>query len=1230
MKIVTEKYRKLRPEFELLTDELVVSQAWKKTHGYMRAHNWYADTLALDISALDIEKNSENWAQGIANPRSKLFLLELIPAAKSEPWILNQKSGWIPGNPESERKENLPIRPLAHLTVRDQTWATTLMMCLADAVETIQGNCAVDNAHIAQKNKVYSYGNRLVCDWKNEDAWFRWGNGETYRKFFTDYQNFLQRPVEIGRSIANSLSDIDHVFIVNLDISKFYDNIDRQELLNRLTKISVDYKNNEKNVKFWRSAQKIIDWKWSVEAKKTAKKLNLSLGNGLPQGLVASGFFANAYMVEFDRKIGSIIGEAITDLSGIVLHDYCRYVDDLRLVVSINNVGVDNILEEFNKFINDKLELFSGEGMKVNERKTKITSLSDLDNRGSLSGKLKLLQSELSGPADRDILENATAVLEGLLTSQPDDIPETTDAKDDKELFRVVKFDHDIRLDTLKRFAANRLESVIQSKRKLTFFDDNNPDVEKLADNESELLAKKLIRAWMQDPSLGLVLRKAIEIFPSPVIIEPVIEAIYRRTSFSGQGGSSISAAMMDYLLADLFRCCVDFGGYFQRVDYPKSSAPEELLDIVSMYAQRTVALSNSPEFVQRQALLLLAAQRKPILVKNPEKSIQNSLHAILAGSPPPFNRQRIALFEVASQITGRSDAFAMLLLDNIKDIKIDARYEVLESIAKRGGEFWFSVWGRLAKSVSERILIKRLDWAAPVVSSDLKSKSQKLSKVIASDQNGFVHEIALIKLALGLISLAEKDPDLLPLSPRNISVSQMGETNAWNELWLPEVIGIECKANQKLEISDPRFAVPSWVDRLNLDHLIVYWVGSILRASAVGGSDFTGNAWKGKTVAGYKGLKTGWYKRRMGMMHASEVLVGNYATVSGWFSELLMKCLQWPGFESTFLQNNDISQMDGIHSLKKILIDRKGILEGLYCATLRLPTLVTTVDRSSLAHRKLFRIVVVQQLLPKDHDFSLSDPTLSLPRARSENRAHLANICQLTYKTLCTKLDADGDKFLAGADLIVFPEVAVHPDDQDLIKRLADKTKAIVFAGLVFTENNEKIVNIARWFIPDIRKSGRQWIIRDQGKKNMTAGEKLLGITGHRPCQHIIQIVGMSEGPMSMSGAICYDATDLKLAVDLKDKTDMFVVCAHNRDVNTFDTMAAALNYHMYQHVVVVNKGEYGGSTIQAPYKEHFDRLVSHAHGVDQISIHVADLDLAAFRREHKKYKAVKTKPAW
>lgn len=135
--------------------------------------------------------------------------------------------------------------------------------------------------------------------------------------------------------------------------------------------------------------------------------------------------------------------------------------------------------------------------------------------------------------------------------------------------------------------------------------------------------------------------------------------------------------------------------------------------------------------------------------------------------------------------------------------------------------------------------------------------------------------------------------------------------------LWLPDV-KLECSHTAKQSTDDPRFAVPMWLDSDNDEHVITYWMGTILRAAVVGGNDFTGNRWKTGKVVSYKGLRTGWYKRRMGMMHSAEALVGNYATVSNWFSELLMKCLQWPGFESTFLQCDDISAIDSLDVLKK------------------------------------------------------------------------------------------------------------------------------------------------------------------------------------------------------------------------------------------------------------------------------------------------------------------------
>ena len=59
MRLINEKYRALKPTLEYLTDEVIIAQAWKKTHGYIRSFNWYADTLELDTSALCIEENAK-------------------------------------------------------------------------------------------------------------------------------------------------------------------------------------------------------------------------------------------------------------------------------------------------------------------------------------------------------------------------------------------------------------------------------------------------------------------------------------------------------------------------------------------------------------------------------------------------------------------------------------------------------------------------------------------------------------------------------------------------------------------------------------------------------------------------------------------------------------------------------------------------------------------------------------------------------------------------------------------------------------------------------------------------------------------------------------------------------------------------------------------------------------------------------------------------------------------
>lgn len=106
------------------------------------------------------------------------------------------------------------------------------------------------------------------------------------------------------------------------------------------------------------------------------------------------------------------------------------------------------------------------------------------------------------------------------------------------------------------------------------------------------------------------------------------------------------------------------------------------------------------------------------------------------------------------------------------------------------------------------------------------------------------------------------------------------------------------------------------------------------------------------------------------------------------------------------------------------------------------------------------------------------------------------------------------------------------------------------------------------------------------------------------------------------MTSSICYDATDIALAADLRHISDLFVVPALNKDVGTYDNMAAALHYHMFQHVVVANSGEFGGSSGHAPFDDRHARTIFHTHGREQVAISFFEIDFDLYKVGHDKLK--------
>jgi hypothetical protein len=213
--------------------------------------------------------------------------------------------------------------------------------------------------------------------------------------------------------------------------------------------------------------------------------------------------------------------------------------------------------------------------------------------------------------------------------------------------------------------------------------------------------------------------------------------------------------------------------------------------------------------------------------------------------------------------------------------------------------------------------------------------------------------------------------------------------------------------------------------------------------------------------------------------------------------------------------------------------------------------------------------------------------------------------------------------------DWLILPELAVHPRDVHThLIPFARAHKTIVLAGLAYqaVATGKPLVNSAVWIVPQRTPTGGiEVITRRQGKEHLAPLEQAFNgeVRSFRPCQWILEYQWSRDPharPLRLTASICYDATDLCLASDLRGESDVFAIPALNKDTVTFDQMALALHYHMFQLVIVANSGEFGGSNAYVPYRDAFAKQVFHLHGQPQASIAFFEIeDVAAYlERNH------------
>ena len=407
--------------------------------------------------------------------------------------------------------------------------------------------------------------------------------------------------------------------------------------------------------------------------------------------------------------------------------------------------------------------------------------------------------------------------------------------------------------------------------------------------------------------------------------------------------------------------------------------------------------------------------------------------------------------------------------------------------------------------------------------------------------------------------------------------------------------------------------------------------LGFLLRFILSGQPDFTRPvrraSWK-ETESAYRQAESHWYQRLYGLYSGQPAFGDDWVPITDWVEGFLLALLRWPGCRAP----DGFGWVEqGIEEARTQIRGRIADLEQLRGNATRALILPLLAKRPTATNAmRPLRACVVQTAIPAVDDFHHTDLALNGQAIRRKHRNHLSAALAAVERMLALRATHTGSE--GRLDWLILPELAVHPKDvRTHLVPFARTHRAMILTGLTYEEilAGQPLVNSALWVIPEWSDAyGLQIKTRRQGKVHLAPNEQAFNgggahvLQGFRPCQWLIGYPWSSaEGtrPVWLTAAVCYDATDLGLAADLRDVSDILAIPAFNKDVKTFDQMALALHYHMFQLVVVANNGQYGGSNAYWPRSDAHVGQVFHTHGQPQASIAFLEIDdIGAFLERH------------
>lgn len=924
----------LSPIIEDLMCIDTIGLAQKKANNFIRKNNWFYNAIELDKSNVLGQKQINDWIVNLKRKNFTTKKVNLVPAPKNSQWSYKGNK-WEP-------LEKVNLRILADVGYRDQTFGIAVLMTLANMVETLQGPSFLPGIE-AKKYGVKSYGNRLLCHWFKESetykANFSLGSSQIYKKYFDDFEKFIERPITICDLNVSLGINAEDLVILSFDIKDFFNNINIRILIKKINNLIDKHREMKTdNSSYLSTVEKILTFE--VDLKNTDNKKILDIEKnyilGLPQGYAASGFLSNVYMLDFDNEIEERIAENISGDFEIL--DYIRYVDDIRIVVKKNKEKnsekiSEEIEKEINSYFSTEYKYHDGRDnrfLKINSDKIEYTTYNNYKNISNSHKSLQVIQRKLSTAPDYETLEEILSSLENMI-----EISKIVTDKKKESSFSFFEKDitknnfKDIKVESIQKFAGYRLyKSIILKNNLVNSQELSNVSLdiyEKKLINEREKYIDRLMNLFLDNPALFQFLRYALDLLPDRDLVRKIFRVLN-----SVDRNNKKSLYISYFVKMDIFTASITYIGYSKKNNYDQKKLKEFRREI-AILAKETLSDKEIPVYLKNAALLVILSFDHSILFCSKNLILTGDIKKLVdvvlnCEKETEINEKDFVYYLLNYQIK-KDLVYLVNTLNKLYSDNLNLFYNFLDLV----WDYDLELVTKLFKEESFKLELTEKIREKYYISKDivLVNGGNYSFLDIISNKNPFKDENAILSL---LEKLLYNEDFLFEISRGNVNFANLKiKVSNWEKLSNPKY----ARKNIIIEITEnkgSKFIFPSWC--MNREDKISYFLGALLRSALASRVDYLSNK-SNNTKVGYKGLDNNNYVKRISLNNFRDNINNNEAPITNEVMELLFSLLWYPGL---YIPKDAQNYFGDILRIKREIINILKEREEYYCTNSELP----------------------------------------------------------------------------------------------------------------------------------------------------------------------------------------------------------------------------------------------------------------------------------------------------